>query len=54
MELGLKKNDHDHYVFYKQSDFGYILFAIYADDIMISDSDTLGISKLKAFLQTEF
>ena len=53
-EFGMKKSDHDHSVFYKQSDSGCILLAIYVDDIVITGSDKLGILQLKTFLQTKF
>ena len=54
IEFGMKKSDHDHSVFYKQSDAGCILLAVYVDDIVITGSDKQGISKLKNFLQTKF
>ena len=50
----MKKSDHDYSVFYKQSNLGYILIAIYVDNIVITGSDKLGILKLKNFLQTKF
>ena len=53
-EFGMMKSNHDHSMFYKQSDSRCILLAIYVDDIVIIRSDKLEISKLKTFFQTKF
>ena len=50
----MKKSKHDHSMFYKQSDLGYILFIVYVDDIVIIGSNKLEILKLKTFLQIKF
>ena len=54
LEFGMKKRHHDHSLFYKQSNSGYILLAIYADNIVIIGNDKLRILKLKIFIQTKF
>ncbi|KAJ9173839.1 hypothetical protein P3X46_016935, partial [Hevea brasiliensis] len=41
-------------VFYRQSEAGLILLVVYVDDIVITGSDSAGISSLKTFLQTQF
>ena len=53
-KFGLKKGDHDHFLFYKLSNFGCILLVVHVNDIIITGNENLGISKLKAFLQTKF
>ena len=50
----MKKSDHDHSIFYKQSDSSCILLPIYVNNIVIRGSDKLGILKLKTFFQTKF
>ena len=44
------KSKSDHSVFYKHSSSGIILLVVYVDDIIITGSDSTGISSLKAFL----
>ncbi|XP_057985369.1 uncharacterized mitochondrial protein AtMg00810-like, partial [Hevea brasiliensis] len=53
-EFGMQKSKCDHSVFYKQSEAGLILLVVYVDDIIITGSDSAGISSLKTFLQTQF
>ena len=48
------KSKSDHPVFYKHSDSGIILLVVYVDDIVITGSDSAGISSLKSFLHTQF
>ena len=45
------KSKSDHSVFYRNSEAGIILLVVYADDIVITKSDMVGISSLKSFLQ---
>ena len=44
----------DHYVFYRTSNLGIIMLVVYVDDIVITGSDSKGISSLKSFLQSQF
>jgi hypothetical protein len=53
-EFGLKKCKCDHSVFFRQSTTGIILLVMYFDDIVITDSDVVGISSLKSFLNSKF
>jgi len=53
-EFGMKKSKCDHSVFYQQSEVGFILLVGYVDDIVITGSDSKGISALKSFLQANF
>lgn len=53
-KFGMMKSKSDHSVFYKQSEAGIILLVVYVDDIVITGSDTTGISSLKSFLHTQF
>ncbi|XP_057991842.1 retrovirus-related Pol polyprotein from transposon TNT 1-94 isoform X2 [Hevea brasiliensis] len=53
-EFGMQKSKCDHSVFYRQSEVGLILLVVYVDDIVITGSDSAGISSLKTFLQTQF
>ncbi|KAJ9180876.1 hypothetical protein P3X46_009068, partial [Hevea brasiliensis] len=53
-EFGMQKSKCDHSVFYRQSEAGLILLVVYVDDIVITGSDSAGISSLKTFLQTQF
>lgn len=41
-------------MFYKQSIGGIILLVMYVDDIVITGSDTTGISSIKSFLHSQF
>ena len=52
--FGLSKSKLDHSVFFKCSDSGIILLIVYVDDIIITGSDSAGISSLKTFLHTQF
>ncbi|EOY04903.1 Cysteine-rich RLK (RECEPTOR-like protein kinase) 8 [Theobroma cacao] len=53
-EFGMKKSKCDHLVFCRHSEVGIILLIVYVDDIVITGSDTAGISSLKSFLHTQF
>jgi hypothetical protein len=53
-EFGMKKSKCDHSVFYQQSEVALILLVVYVDDIVITGSDSKGISALKSFLQANF
>ena len=49
-----KKSKSDHSVFYKNSNYGIILLAVYVDDIVIIGSDFKDILSLKSFFHTQF
>ena len=53
-EFGMQKSKFDHFVFYKNSNLGIVLLVVYVDDIVITRSDSKGISPLKSFLQRQF
>ena len=53
-EFGKQKSKFDHFVFYRNSSSGIILLVVYADDIVITGSDSKGISSLTSFLQGQF
>ena len=53
-EFGMLKIKSDHSVFYGNSSSGIILLIVYVDDIVITGSDSKGISSLKSFLQSQF
>ena len=50
----LQKSKSDHSVFYRNSSSGIILLVVYVDDIVITGSDSTGISSLKSFLHGQF
>ena len=53
-EFGMQKSKFDHSVFYRNSSSGIMLLVVYVDDIVITGSDSKGISSLKSFLQSQF
>ena len=53
-EFGMHKSKFDHFVFYRNSSSGIMLLIVYVDDIVISESDSKGISSLKSFLHNQF
>ena len=53
-KFGLQKSKSDHSVFYWNSSSGIILLVVYVDDIVITGSDSTGISSLKSFLHGQF
>ena len=53
-EFGMQKSKFDHSVFYKNSSSSIIMLVVYVDDIVITGSDTKGISSHKFFLQSQF
>ena len=53
-EFGMQKSKSYHFVFYKNSSLSIILFVMYVDNIVITRSDSRGISSLKSFLQSQF
>ena len=53
-KFGLQKSKFDHSVFYRNSISGIILLVVYVDDIVITRSDSIGISSLKSFLHGQF
>ena len=50
----MKKSKSNHSVFYRNSISGIILLVVYVDDIVITRSDSKGISSLKSFLHNQF
>ena len=50
----MQKSKSDHSVFYRNSSSGIILLVAYVDDIVITGSDSKGISSLKSFIQSQF
>ena len=50
----MQKSKSYHFVFYKNSSSGIIPLLVYVDDIVITGSDSKGISSLKSFLQSQF
>ena len=50
----MQKSKFDHSIFYKNSSSSIIMLVVYVDDIVITGSDTRGISSLKFFLQSQF
>ena len=54
-EFGLQKSKSDNSVFYRNSSSGIIiLLVVYVDDIVITGSNSKGISSFKYFLQSQF
>ena len=53
-KFGMQKSKSDHSVFYKNSNSGIILLVVYVDDIVITMSDSKGISSLICFLHSPF
>ena len=50
----MKKSKSDHSIFYRNSSSGIILLVVYVVDIVITGSDSKGISSLKSFIQSQF
>ena len=50
----MQKSKYDNSVFYRNSSSGIILLVVYVDDIVITGSDSKGISSLKSFLHIQF
>ena len=44
----------NHSIFYRNSSSSIILLVVYVDDIVITRSDSKGISSLKSFLHCQF
>ena len=53
-EFGMQKSKFDHSVCYRNSSSGIILLVVYANDIVITGSDSKDISSLKSFLQSQY
>ena len=53
-KFGLQKSKSDHFVFYRNSSSSIILLVVYVDNIVITGSDSTGISSLKSFLHGQF
>ena len=49
-EFGMQKSKSDYSVFYRNSNSGIILLVVYVNYIVITGSDSRGISSLKSFL----
>ena len=50
----MQKSKSDHFVFYRNSSLGIILLVVYVDDIVITGSNSKGISSLKSFIRSQF
>ena len=50
-EFRMQKTKSDHFVFYRKSSSGIILLVVYVDNIVITGSDSKGISSLMFLLQ---
>ena len=50
----MQKSKSHHSVFYRNSNLCIILLVMYVDDIVITESDSKGISSFKTFLQSQF
>ena len=53
-KFGMQKSKSDHSVFNENSSSGIIMLVVYVDDIVITRSDSKGISSLKSFLRGQF
>ena len=53
-EFGMQKSKSDHSVFYRNSSSSIILLVVYVNDIVITRSDSKGISSFKSFLHSQF
>ena len=53
-KFGLQKSKSDHFVFYWNFSSGIILLVVYVDDIVITESECIGISSLRSFLHGQF
>ena len=53
-EFGTQKSKSDYSVFSRNSNSGIISLVVYVDDIVITGSDSEGISSLKSFLHSQF
>ena len=53
-EFGMQKSKSDHFVFYRNSSSEIIMLIVQVDDIVITRSDSKGISSLKFFLHNQF
>ena len=52
--FGMQKSKSDHSVFYKISSSDIILLVVHVDDIVITGSDSKGISSLKPLIHNQF
>ena len=52
-EFGMQKSKYDHSIFYRNSRSSIILLVVNVDDIVITGSDSKGISSLKSFVQSK-
>ena len=53
-EFGMQKSKSYNSVFYRNSNSCIILLVVYVDNIVITGSNSKGISSLKSFLQSQF
>ena len=53
-EFGMQKSKSHNFVFHRNSSSGIILLVVYMNDIVITGSDSQGISSLKSFLHSQF
>ena len=53
-EFGMQKSKSYNSVFYRNSNSCIILLVVYVDNIVITGSNSKGMSSLKSFLQSQF
>ena len=53
-EFGMRKSKSYHSAFYKNFNSSIILLVVYSDDIVITGSDSKGISSLSPFFRANF
>ena len=51
---GFRRCAVDHSIFYRRTDIGCVILAVYVDDILLTGSDITSIQKTKGYLQTHF
>ena len=54
LQIGLSRSVTDHSLFFSNSSAGLVIVVVYVDDIIITGSDTPGISRVKEGLQRRF
>ena len=54
MDNGFRQCAVDHFVFTKSSAAGHVFLAVYADNILLTGSDTSGIAETKEYLSKHF
>jgi hypothetical protein len=54
LKFGLQSCQMDHSVFHLHTSAGYILLVVYVNDIVITEDDSGGITRLRQFLEEQF